>query len=620
MFAPVVANATLGHAAWIGDVDNPYRLADRTMRPLIRITGYALRYKWLSVAAATVGTLNVFPQLAIPRLLGIAIDEVLTGESEGKLLFLAGITLLVSLSRGGLFYASLYMIEAVGNRVSYELRKDFFRKLLGLSVGFYDKQQTGNLMSRATVDVEAVHFYVGFGFLGIFRSIATFIVAAAMMLMIDWRLALVSMAFVPILIWLSVNLALAMAPLFRKAHEETGLLNTVVQENLAGIRVVKAFAAGEYEGGKFRGGAREVATYLYRAGRVMATRQAAVTFVLALATAAILLYGGSEVFAGRLSPGELAAFILYMGVLAFPIQILGWRIGTAARALAASRRIYEVLDAEPHVKERPGAKSLQRVAGHVRLEHVSLSYDSSREALSDIDFEVLPGQTVAILGGPGSGKSTVVHLLPRFYDPSSGRVLIDGVDARDVTLASLRRNVGIVLQDVFAFSATIRDNIAYGAANASLDDVIRVSKLAQLDDFVEGLPDGYDTMLGERGVTLSGGQRQRLAIARTVLLDPPILVLDDSTSSVDVATESLIQRALDEVARDRTTFVIAHRLSTVRNADLILVLDRGKIVERGGHEELIARDGFYRGIHDLQLTPQAEPNLLDAAAPTVGDS
>ena len=590
------------------------------MRPLIRITGYALRYKRLSVAAATLGVINVFPQLSIPTLMGAAIDEMLTGEIQGKLLFLASIILFVSLVRGGLFYASLYMMEAAGNRVAYELRKDFFHKLQELSIGFYDKQHTGNLMSRATVDVDAVHWYVGFGFLGMFRSIATFIVAAIMMLIIDWRLALISMAFVPVLIWLSGTLALAMAPLFRRAHEETGHLNTVVQENLAGIRVVKAFAAGEYEGGKFRDRARKVADYLYSAGRLLASRQAVVTFVLALATSAILLYGGREVLSGRLTPGELATFILYMGILAFPIQIIGWRIGTAARALAASRRIFEVLDAEPQVKERPRAKSLQRVQGHVRFERVSLSYDSSREALNDVDFEVLPGQTVAILGGPGSGKSTVVHLLPRFYDPSSGRVLIDGVDAREATLRSLRRNVGVVLQDVFVFSATIMDNIAYGAADASLDDIIRASKLAQLDDFVEGLPDGYDTMVGERGVTLSGGQRQRLAIARTVLLDPPVLVLDDSTSSVDVTTESLIQRALDKVAQDRTTFVIAHRLSTVRNADLILVLDRGKIVDRGGHEELLARDGFYRRIHDLQLTPQAGRSLLDTAAPTFGDS
>ena len=427
---------------------------------LIRVTAYALRYKWLSIAAATLGVINVFPQLIIPRLLGAAVDEMLTGEIQGNLLFLAGIILFISLVRGGLFYVALYLIQAVGNRVAYELRKDFFHKLQGLSIGFYDKQHTGNLMSRATVDVEAVHWYVGFGFLGMFRSIATFIVAAIMMVIIDWRLALISMSFVPVLIWLTGTLALAMAPLWRRAHEEIGHLNTVVQENLAGIRVVKAFGAGEYEGGKFRDRARSVADYLYKAGRVLASRQAAVTFVLALATAAILLYGGREVFAGRLTPGELTSFILYMGVLASPIQILGWRIGTAARALAASRRLFEVLDAEPQVKERPRAKSLQRVQGHVRFERVSVSYDSSREALNDADFEVLPGQTVAILGRPGSGKSTLVHLLPRFYDPSSGRVLIDGVDAREATLRSLRRNVGIVLQDVFVFSSTINDNIA----------------------------------------------------------------------------------------------------------------------------------------------------------------
>ena len=299
-----------------------------------------MRHKRLSIAAATLGVLNVFPQLTIPRLLGIAIDEMLTGEIQGNLLFLASIILFVSLTRGGLFYVSLYLMEAAGIRVAYELRKDFFHKLQDLSIGFYDKQHTGNLMSRATVDVEAVHWYVGFGFLGMFRSIATFIVAPTMMLIIDWRLALISLAFVPVLIWLTGTLALAMAPLYRRAHEETGHLNTVVQENLAGIRVVKAFAAGEYEGGKFRDRARTVADYLYTTGRLLASRQAAVTFVLALATAAILLYGGRAVFSGRLTPGELTSFILYMGVLSFPIQIIGWRIGTAARALAASRRLF----------------------------------------------------------------------------------------------------------------------------------------------------------------------------------------------------------------------------------------------------------------------------------------
>ena len=463
------------------------------MRPLVRITAYAFRHKWLSIIAATIGVINVFPQLVIPRLLGAVIDEVLTGEIQGRLLFLAGLILFASLMRGGLFYVSLYMMEAAGNRVAYELRKDFFHKLQELSVGFFDRQHTGNLMSRATVDVEAVHWYVGFGFLGMFRSIATFIVAASMMALIDWQLALLSMTFVPFLLWLASTLALRMAPLFTRVHEETGHLNTVVQENLAGMRVVKAFGAGDYESDKFRARAREVADYSYVAGKVLASRQAAVTLVLALATAAILLYGGRQVFSGRLTPGEMASFILYMGVLAMPIQILGWRIGTAARALAASRRLFEVLDAETMVEERTGAKSLPRVQGHVRFEHVSLSYDSSREALTDVDFELLPGQTVAILGGPGSGKSTLVHLLPRFYDASSGSVLIDGVDTRDVTLASLRRNVGIVLQDIFAFSATIEDNIAYGSIESTLEDVVGAAKMAQLHDFVEGLPDGYDT-------------------------------------------------------------------------------------------------------------------------------
>ena len=591
------------------------------MRPLVRVTAYAWRYKWLSVSATALAVINVFPQLAIPRLMGAVIDEVLTGQIQGNLLLLVSIILLVSLVKGGLFYVALYLVEAAGNRVAYEIRKDFFHKLQGLSAGFYDKQQTGNLMSRATVDVEAVEWYIGFGFLGMFRSIATFIVAAAIMLYIDWRLGLIGLSFVPVLIWLSATLALRMSPLFSRVHEETGHLNTVVQENLAGMRVVKAFGAGEFERAKYRRRARVVADYFYEAGKALASRQAAVNLVFALATGAILLYGGWEVFSEKLTPGELASYIMYMNVLAMPIHILGWRIQSAARAWAASRRLFEVLDAESPVKERSGAKSLHRVKGHLRFEHVSVSYDSSREALSGIDFEVFPGQTVAILGGPGSGKSTVVHMLPRFYDPSAGRILIDGVDVREVTLASLRRNVGIVLQDVFAFSASIRNNIAYGALDSDLDDIVRAARVAQLHDFVEGLPDGYDTLVGERGVTLSGGQRQRLAIARTVLLDPPILVLDDSTSSVDVATESLLQRALAEAARDRTTFVIAHRLSTVRDADLVLVLEKGKIAERGRHQELIAADGLYRRIHSLQLEPQAQQTgLLAADAAIRGDS
>ena len=306
-----------------------------------------------------------------------------------------------------------------------------------------------------------------------------------------------------------------------------------------------------------------------------------------------------------------------MALLAMPVRMTGWLINTVTRAASAGQRIFDVLDAESPVQEKQGARPLPRIQGAVRFEGVSLRYDSAAQALRNIHFEVKPGQMVALLGAPGSGKSSVVHLIPRFYDVDEGRVTIDGHDVRNVTLASLRKNVGIVMQDVFVFAATLRDNIAYGVADGSLEDVIRVSKVAQLDEFISGLPNGYDSWVGERGVTLSGGQRQRLAIARTLLLDPPILVLDDSTSSVDVDTEHQIQQALAEVVKGRTTFVIAHRLSTVRRADLILVLDEGEIVERGTHQELLVQSGFYRDIHNYQLRPQEEPTA-EGAIPVVG--
>ena len=328
------------------------------------------------------------------------------------------------------------------------------------------------------------------------------------------------------------------------------------------------------------------------------------TFIFTAAIGAILWFGGREVIAGRLTPGNLAAFIMYMGILMMPVRMIGFLIMTLSRASSAGQRILDVLDAESPVKEKPGAVPLTDVAGRVRFEHVSLSYGQAGiPALDDANIDVQPGQLVAVLGAPGSGKSSIVHLIPRFYDVTEGRITVDGTDVRDVTLASLRKNVGVVLQDVFIFGATVRDNIAYGADGASPEEIVRASKIAQLHGFVESLPAGYDTWVGQRGVTLSGGQRQRLAIARTILLDPPILILDDSTSSVDMGTEYLIQAALAEVIKGRTTFVIAHRLSTVRKADVILVLDAGRIAERGFHAELMEQDGFYRRIHDLQITP-----------------
>ena len=439
-------------------------------------------------------------------------------------------------------------------------------------------------------------------------------VVAGLMLTMNWRLGVISLVFVSLYVWRTLSRSQALQEMWSREHAETGIMNAVMEENLSGMRVVKAFGAGEHEDAKFERRASAVSKYTYRAERFWAVRSSLFLFISTVTVGTILWFGGREIIAERLTPGELTAFIMYLGLLAMPIRWAGFVIFNFSRFISAGRRDLEVLDAESPVKESPSAGLMPRVRGHVRFESVSLSYDSGAEAVHNVSFEVQPGQLVAILGAPGSGKSSIVHLLPRFYDPSAGHVTIDGVDVRQVTLASLRQNVGVVLQDTFVFAATFRENITYGAEGATPEDMVRAARVAQLHEFIEGLPDGYDTWVGERGVKLSGGQRQRLTIARTVLLDPPILVLDDSTSSVDVGTEYEIQRALAEVIKGRTTFVIAHRLSSVRDADLVLVMDRGQIVESGNHDELFDRKGLYRRIFDLQLAPTVEEALAESSA------
>ncbi len=596
------------------------------MQILIRITGMAWRYR----TRLTLAYLSFFGaiglSLLIPYLFGYSIDQLVAIDENGitgkevpysTLALLAGAILGVSIARGLFDFGRTYTTDSLSQIVSYDLRNLIYDKLQHLSFAFHDKEHTGDLMSKATADVEAVRRYINMGLVRSLEVVVRVIALTVILAYINWQLTLISLAFVPFLVFRSTIVMGRLRTMWTRVQEVMGQSVTVLQENLVGIHVVKAFASEEYEKRKYAEKAQELRGEYFQSERLQGVNSAWMTMYFTMALALIIWYGGWQVIKGDLSPGGLTMFILYLNQLTFPIRMTAFIINSFSRAISSGKRLFDVMDAVSPVAERPGAKEMGRARGHVRFEGLSFSYDSRLPALRDLNIDAEPGQITAILGAPGSGKTTVVNLLPRFYDVTQGRITIDGDDIKDFTLASLRRNVGIVQQDVFLFGGSIRDNIAYGAVDASFDDVVRASKIAQLHDHIMSLPHGYDTIVGERGATLSGGQRQRLSIARTILIDPPILILDDSTSSVDVETERLIHQAMIGVMRGRTTFVIAHRLSTVREADLIVVLKEGMIAEQGTHRELMLRSGIYREIFELQLRPQAEI-LLDAAV--AGDS
>ncbi len=575
--------------------------------------------------------------LAIPWILGEAIsalvvkqDDVIVsvgnlGEARVDFVGLfhtslwvaAGILLAASLMRGFFDFARTYTSDSLAQKVAYDMRNLMYDKLQHLSFAFHDKEHTGNLYSKATSDVEAIRRFVMMGMVRSTEVLARVSAISIILFTMHWQLALLSLLFLPFLIFKSTSVLLKLRVMWLHAQEVMGEMVTVLQENLSGIHVVKAFASEEYEKKKYSAKARQLRAEYYENEKTMGTNSAWVTLYFTLALGFIMWFGGLQVIWGNLDPGDLAKFVLYMGQLVFPIRMSAFVIATFSRAISSGERIFDVLDARSPVEEKPDSRDMGRAEGHVRFENVGFSYDRDSIALEDVNIDVPPGTVVALLGAPGSGKSTIVNLLPRFYAVTSGRITIDGTDIQDFTLASLRRNVGIVQQDVYLFSATVKDNIAYGVSDASLDDVIQAAKVAQLHDQIQTLPFGYDTWVGERGTTLSGGQRQRLSIARTILIDPPVLILDDSTSSVDVETERQIHRAMTEVIKGRTTFVIAHRLSTVREADIILVLKDGRVIERGSHDDLMALGGSYKDIYELQLRPQEEV-LLDAAI--IGDN
>jgi len=592
------------------------------MQILIRITLMTWRYRTRLVLAYLTFFCAVGVSLLVPFLFGYSIDQIVgVADEDGifgkeisrsKLAWLAGAILGVSLLRGFFDFARTYAVDSLSQLVSYDFRNKLYDKLQHLSFAFHDKEHTGNLMSKATADVEAVRRFVNMGLVRSLEVVVRIIAITAILVIIDWKLALISLAFVPFLVFRTTLVMGRLRAMWTRVQEVMGETVTVLQENLVGIHVVKAFGSEEFEKRKFAEKAQQLREEYFQSERLQGTNSAWMTFYFTLALALIIWIGGWEVIKGELTPGQLTMFILYLNQLTFPIRMSAFIINSFSRAISSGKRLFDVLDAKSPVEERPQAEDMGRAQGRVSFENLSFAYESRLPALDHVNINAEPGQITAILGAPGSGKTTVVNLLPRFYDVTEGRITVDGRDIREFTLASLRRNVGIVQQDVFLFGGNIRDNIAYGAVDASFGDIVAAAKVAQLHDHIMSLPEDYETMVGERGTTLSGGQRQRLSIARTILINPPILILDDSTSSVDVETERLIHRAMKGVMEGRTTFVIAHRLSTVQDADLIVVLKDGEVAQQGTHDELMARGGMYRDIYELQLRPQEEL-LLDAA-------
>ena len=594
------------------------------MQILVRITKIAWQFRARLIFAYLSFLAAVGVSLLIPQLFGEAIDllvEVDKGAVVGKvietdtLLYLALAILGASILRGLLDFARTYCTDSLSQKVSYDIRNRFYDKLQHLSFAYHDKEHTGDLMSKATADVEAIRRFVNMGLVRALEVVVRIIALVAILSLMNWELTLISLVFVPFIVIRSSMVMGRLRAMWTRVQQRMGEAVTILQENLVGIHVVKAFASEEFEKEKFARKAQELREEYYQSERLQGTNSAWMTFFFTAGLGLIIWYGGWEVIRGDLTAGGLTKFILYLNQLTFPIRMSSFIINSFSRAISSGTRLFDVLDAESPVVEKPNAQALERAQGLVEFEDISFAYEGRLPALQHVSISAKPNQITAILGAPGSGKSTIVNLLPRFYDVSEGRITIDGVDVRDFTLDSLRHNVGIVQQDVFLFSATIHDNIAYGVKDATREDVIRAAKVAQLHGHIDSLEDGYDTWVGERGSTLSGGQRQRLSIARSILIDPPVLILDDSTSSVDVQTERMIHQAMVNVMKDRTTFVIAHRLSTVREADLIIVLKDGQIAEQGTHEELLAANGIYQDIYDLQLQPQEEL-LLDASLTT----
>ena len=588
----------------------------RYSQTFTRLLGFLRPYKVGLIVSIVLAVGSQAAQIGLIWVTKDVIDEAIQPHDSSKLWFFVGAILALGLIRAVLMVARRLISGRQALAVEMDIRQGLYAHLVRLSFGFYDRHQTGQLMSRATVDLQGVRFFLGYGLIFFFQNVLTVVSVTIVLLIFQWKLALIALAITPVLVAVAYRYSHIAHPTLRDVQQKLADVATVAEENIVGVHVVKSFAQEPQESAKFHARSEAVFRQTLRANRQRALYVPFISWIPLLAQAAVLLVGARMVASGDLTVGGFIAFNLYLGMLIMPLRSLGMWIGQAQRATASGERIFQVMDEPEEIADRPEAVELPEGAGDLRFEGVGFDYMEGRPVLQDIDLEVAAGKTIALIGHTGSGKTTLTSLVPRFYDVTSGRVTLDGADVRDLKLNSLRHAIGVISQDPFLFSASVRENIMFGAPDLDDAEVERIARLAQAHEFVERLPDGYDTVIGERGITLSGGQRQRLAIARALAVDPRVLILDDATASVDASTEARIRVGLREAMRNRTTLIIAHRLSTIALADEVVVLDDGRIAARGTHEELLLTSQVYRDIYEHGLLERQFADAVEARAET----
>jgi ATP-binding cassette subfamily B protein len=589
-------------------------------KPLTRITIYSLRHYWQASFAIGATIVASVLQLMIPRLLGHAVDQaqgILNVGAEGAqqaLLWSAVILLVLSVARGFFTLMQNYYSEAVGHRVGYELRLAFYDKVQRLSYSYHDRVHTGDLITVGLLDLDGVRMFFATGLVRVVLLSVLIGVGAYMLLTTDLVLGLLALSFVPFVAWRSSVAQLTLRATWIILQEKLSAMTRVMEENLGGIRVVRAFSAQKFELDKFDRSSKAALELAHDRVNIRVRNTSAMTLSFFAAMGLVLWVGGNKVIAGEMSVGTLASFLTFMTILQMPVRQLGLMVNSFARASICGERLFAFLDEPLAIDDAPGVPDLKVTKGTLRFEDVRFTYPGANHpTLDGVSFEAKAGETIGIVGAPGSGKSTLAHLIPRFYDVSSGKITIDGQDVSQVSLQSLRRSVAVVQQDSFLFTTTIENNIAYGDPWSKETKIEKAAESAQLHNYIMGLPAGYDTVVGERGVSLSGGQRQRLSIARSLVLKPAVMVFDDSTAAIDAGTEHRIRSAMRRYASNRVTLVISHRLSSLMHADTILFLEDGKIIERGSHEELLAKGGRYRALYDLQTRPTEDLEIGSAA-------